>query len=106
MPAIKLISKTRVGTKIKRVYDKKILSPCQRLLASPDLSDEARAELDRRLAMYGPVKLQGEVHKAVDALMLMNRATNLEGVEALAASALQAIWLWLDFYYEAAGHLG
>jgi len=91
MPTIKLISKTRVGTKIKKVYDKKIVSPYQRLMASPDLSDEVKAELTRRFAQYDPVKLQREVHKAVDALVSQNRAINLEGGKALAASALQAI---------------
>jgi len=91
MPNIKLISKTRVGTKIKKLYDKHIVSPCQRLMASPDLSLETKKELDRRFSLYDPVKLQGEVQKAVYALVSMNRATNLKGVEALAASALQAI---------------
>jgi len=91
MPTIKLISKTRVGSKIKKVYDKKILSPYQRLMASDDISADVKTELTRRFDMYDPVKLQGEVHKAVDALVSMNRATNLEGGKALAASALQAI---------------
>ena len=91
MPNIKLISKTRVGTKIKKVYDKNIISPYQRLLASPDLSAEAKMELIRRFALYDPVKLQGEVHKAVDALVSHNRDINLEGGEALAVSALHAV---------------
>jgi hypothetical protein len=91
MPTIKLISKTRVGTKIKKVYDKNIISPYQRLLASPDLSAEAKTELSRRFALYDPVKLQGEVHKAVDALVSHNRAINLEGGKALAISALHAV---------------
>jgi hypothetical protein len=91
MPTIKLISKTRVGTKIKKVYDKNVISPYQRLLASPDLSVEAKEELARRFAMYDPVKLQREVHNAVGALVSLNRAVNLEGVESLAASALQAV---------------
>jgi hypothetical protein len=33
MPTVKLVSKTR----IKKVYDKKVVSPYQRLMASPDL---------------------------------------------------------------------
>jgi hypothetical protein len=91
MPTIKLIGKTRVGTKIKKVYDKKILSPYQRLMVSSDLSEEVKAELDRRYALYDPVKLQAEVHKAVDALVSQNRAINLEGGRTLAVSAPQAI---------------
>ena len=60
-------------------------------MASDDVSADVKTELTRRFDMYDPVKLQGEVHKAVDALVSMNRATNLEGGKALATSALQAI---------------
>jgi len=74
MPTVKLISKNRVGTKIKKVYDKKVISPYQRLMASPDLCLEAKTELSRRFALYDPVKLQKEVHRAVDALVSLNRA--------------------------------
>jgi hypothetical protein len=79
MPTIKLISKERVGTKIKKVYDKNVITPYQRLMASPDLCDEVKAELTERMKQYDPVKLQLEVHKAVDALLSLNRAVNLEG---------------------------
>jgi len=91
IPTQKLLSKTRVGSKIKKVYDKYALSPYQRLLASPDLSDEVKAELTRRYKRYNPVKLQQEVHKTVDILMTLNRKRELEGVKSLAASALQDI---------------
>jgi hypothetical protein len=91
IPTIKLLSKTRVGSKIIKVYDKNVLSPYQRLLASPDLSDEVKAELARRYEQYNPVKLQQEVHDAVETLMAPNRAgKKLEGVESLVNSALQA----------------
>jgi len=83
MPTQKLLSKTRVGSKIQKVYDKKILSPYQRLLASPDLSEECKRDLTRRYELLNPVRLQQQVHEAVDALMSLNRAKNLEGVESL-----------------------
>jgi hypothetical protein len=92
IPTQKLLSKTRVGSNIKKVYDKNALSPYQRLLASPDLSDEVKMKLAKQYKLYNPVRLQQEVHNAVDALMSLTRnARNLEGVESLAASALQAI---------------
>jgi len=90
MPTLKLLSKTRVGSKIKKVYDKNVLSPYQRLLISPDLSDEVKAELIRRYKQYNPVRLQQEVHMAVDALIALNGARELEGVESFVASALHA----------------
>jgi len=91
MPTIKLISKTRVGSRIKKVYDKKALTPYQRLLASPELSEEVKEELIRRHGLCNPVTLQQEVHDAVDALMSMKKTRELEGVESLATTALQEI---------------
>jgi hypothetical protein len=91
IPTQKLLSKTRVGSSIKKVYDKNIIAPYQRLLASPDLADEFKAELTRRFERYNPVALQQEVHDAVAALMSLSRTRNLEEVETLANSALQAI---------------
>jgi hypothetical protein len=91
MPTLKLMSKTRVGSKIKKVYDSKVISPYQRLMASPDLSDEVKAELVKRFALYDPVKLQREVHRAVDALVSLNRAKKLEEGKAIAVSALHAV---------------
>jgi hypothetical protein len=90
IPTQKLLSKTRIGSKIKKVYDKKILSPYQRLLASSDLSDEYKQALTKQYKLLNPVRLQQEVHEAVDALMSLNRTRDLEGVESLATSALQA----------------
>jgi hypothetical protein len=91
MPNIKLISKKRAGAKIKKLYDKNVISPYQRLMASEDLSDEAKKELARRFEQYNPVMLQQEVHNAVDALMSLNRSKNLEDGKTLALSALQAV---------------
>jgi hypothetical protein len=91
MPTLKLISKTRVGTKIKKEYDKKAISPYRWLMASPDLCDEAKAELAGRMKQYDPVKLQREVHNAVGSLVSLNRAVNLEGGKTLAVSTLHAV---------------
>jgi hypothetical protein len=91
IPTQKLLSKYRVGSKIKKVYDKNIQSPYLRLLASQDLSCEAKAELTRRFEQYDPVKLQQEVHDAVAALTKLNKTKELQGVQALAIAALQAV---------------
>jgi len=90
IPTFKLTSKTRVGSKIKKVYDKNIVSPYQRLLSSPDLSGDVKAELTRRFGQYDPVKLQRDVHRAVDALLKLHEKRNLEGGKSLAVSPLQA----------------
>ena len=91
IPTMKLLSKNRVGSKIKKVYDKNVLSPYQRLMASRDISDDVKMELSRRLGLYNPVTLQREVHNAVDVLIALNRTTNLDRAESLAIAALQAV---------------
>ena len=91
IPTQKLLSKTRVGSKIKKVYDKNVVSPFQRLLASADLSDEHKAELSRRFECYDPVILQQEVHDAVAALMSLTRTRELDGLKPHTASAFQDI---------------
>jgi len=91
IPTQKLLSKKRIGSKIIKVYDKKIMSPYQRLLVSEDISDEAKAELTRRFELYDPVMLQQKVHDSIAALMSLNRTRKLERVKSLATSALQAI---------------
>jgi hypothetical protein len=88
LPTAKLIDKTRMGAKVRKVYDKP-RSPYQRLLASPDLADEVKAELRRRYELYNPVLLQREVHRAVDALMARNRQKALMRQQSLAAAALE-----------------
>jgi hypothetical protein len=70
------------------VYDKNVLTPYQRLLASPDLSEDVKKELSRRFAMYDPVCIQQKVHDAVDALLVLNRSLNLKEVESLSVSSL------------------
>ncbi|MDR0640091.1 MAG: transposase, partial [Spirochaetaceae bacterium] len=72
LPAVKLIDKRRAGSKAREVCDTPG-SPCRRLTGSPSLSAEVKAELARRCRRYNPVLLQQEVHRAVDALMELNR---------------------------------
>ncbi|GHV37931.1 hypothetical protein AGMMS49546_07250 [Spirochaetia bacterium] len=54
LPAIKLINKTRVGSKVRMVYEKP-MSPYQRLMLSADLPDTVKAELTRRYQRYNAV---------------------------------------------------
>ena len=73
---------------MRKVYDTP-RSPYQRLMGSPDLSAEVKAELTRRCQRYNPVLLQQEVHRAVDALMELNRQKALMRHQPLADAALE-----------------
>jgi hypothetical protein len=90
LPTVKLIDKQRVGSKVRKVYDKP-LSPYQRLLASVDLPDQIKAELTRRYQKYNPVLLQQEVHQALSALMETCRQKELIRHQSLADAALENI---------------
>jgi hypothetical protein len=68
MPAMKLVDKTRIGAKVRKVYDRP-MSPYQRLMAYPKLPEEVRAGLTSRYRSYNPVVLQREVNAAIKALI-------------------------------------
>jgi hypothetical protein len=63
------MEKVKAGSRVRKVYGKVPKSSCLRLLESPDLPDEAKAELTRRFKRYNPVLLQKQVHRAVNELM-------------------------------------
>jgi hypothetical protein len=64
MPAQKLKSKTRAGSKETRVYDE-LLSPFRRLLECAQLPREYKEPLQAQCALYNAVELQLNVNKAV-----------------------------------------
>jgi hypothetical protein len=85
LPAMKLIEKVKVGSRVRKVYEKIPRSPCQRLLESPDLPGEVKARLTRRFKRYNLVLLQKQVHRADNALMTVYERKSL-GTESPAAS--------------------
>jgi hypothetical protein len=76
MPAMKLESKVKAGSKEIKKYDEP-RSPYQRLLASDALPPAVKTEPARLYGLYNPVHLQHTVNKAILALR-----------EALAAQSL------------------
>jgi hypothetical protein len=68
MPNKKLLSKTSVGSKTEKKYDKP-KTPYQRLLASPHVTEDEKAHLSRLYDLYNPVTLQHTIHKVVSKLL-------------------------------------
>jgi hypothetical protein len=66
---MKLIGKVRVGSKVRKVYEKIPQKPLPELLESPGLSDEVKAEPKQRFTRYNPVLLQQQAHRSVNAFM-------------------------------------
>jgi hypothetical protein len=69
----KLIGKAqKPDGRYRKIYEKELKTPYQRLLESPDISDECKAELRRRKAAQNPVELNRRLNDAVDNLLRIN----------------------------------
>lgn len=73
MPTGKLLSKTREGSKVRKVHEKP-QTPCQRVLASCGVSKEAKAKLLALLEQIDPVALRREIEQKQDELRRRLRA--------------------------------
>ena len=74
-PVIKLISKERVGGKIHRRYDK-ARTPYQRLLESPEISEDRKQELKRMHQSLNPAQLKRAIDRKLDSLYETYRDKN------------------------------
>ncbi|MDI3542541.1 MAG: hypothetical protein PWP57_144 [Candidatus Atribacteria bacterium] len=61
-PVAKLISKERQGAKVKKIYDTP-KTPCQRLLESPDIPEEVKAQLQKTFDELNPAALKREIDR-------------------------------------------
>jgi hypothetical protein len=68
LPVMKLEEKTRVGSKVKRVYDDP-QTPYARVLASPDVSEEHKAQLRETYALLDLVDLRRQLNELQSALL-------------------------------------
>jgi hypothetical protein len=77
-PSFKLLEKEKQADgRYKKVYEKEPKTPYQRLVESPDVSDECKAELERRKAGQNPVELNRLLNEAVDRLLKINREKSI-----------------------------
>lgn len=67
MPSSKLIKKDRHGAKIKRRHDK-AMTPCDRLLESPDVSASTKRKLRATRKYFDPFTLHDELEKNLQAI--------------------------------------
>jgi hypothetical protein len=65
LPVMKLEEKTRVGSKVKRVYDKP-QTPYARVLASPHVSEGHKAELRETYDLLDLVDLRRQINELQD----------------------------------------
>jgi hypothetical protein len=62
-PSMKVVSKERVGAKVKKRYDV-ATTPYQRVLDSPQVTDEVKEALQRAYVTLNPVTLLRQLHSA------------------------------------------
>jgi len=80
-PSMKLIEKTRRGSKVRKKYDK-AKTPYQRVLDSKTLSKEAEEDLKKTYATLNPVKLGRQISRLQDRIDALAKAKR-EAQEAL-----------------------
>ena len=66
LPVLHLASKTRVDGKVKK-YDQ-AQTPYQRVMDSPDVSDDVKAQLKERYLSLNPVAMRRQIDKQLDEL--------------------------------------
>ncbi len=71
-PQMKLVSKTRRGAKLTKRFDR-ARTPYQRVLASPQVSREARAALTRTYLGLNPAELKRRIAASQTSLLKINR---------------------------------
>lgn len=71
-PSVKCIEKKRIGSKIKKVYDV-AKTPCERVLAHPNVSKETKETLTRLFKVLDPFKLRKEIDNLVREIQKQSR---------------------------------
>lgn len=72
-PVMKLLSKERIGGKVRKKYDKPA-SPCDRLLACEKVSETTKKQLREKRSERDPLELAEEVER--DRVNVSNRRTH------------------------------
>ncbi|MDR2741694.1 MAG: hypothetical protein LBB98_06015, partial [Treponema sp.] len=74
MPSFRLVAKEKQADgRYRKVYEKEPRTPYERLMESPDVSEECKAELLRRKAGNNPVELNRRLNEAVEQILKLNR---------------------------------
>ena len=72
-PSVKLVQKTRHGSKVRRIYDDP-QTPYQRMLVSKSVCDEVKTRLRQQYATLNPVALKRELTRMTDHLLRVHGA--------------------------------
>jgi hypothetical protein len=92
-PSFRLLDKVKQADgRYKKVYEKSPKTPCQRLLESPDASEETKAELTRRKSAQDLVAMNSLLNEAIERLLNINREkANVKQASGQEAGQAQAV---------------
>lgn len=74
LPSMRLVSKERDGGHLRRHHSKP-MTPCQRLLACPNLCEERKRALSKEFESLDPFELQDQIERKLKAIFRMARKT-------------------------------
>lgn len=90
-PVMKLVEKTRIGSKVKKKYDSP-KTPCDRLLECPKVSGEIKAELRKKREELDPMELAEEIETKLKAIhLIIDRIEEQRTEEAAWANGPSAV---------------
>jgi hypothetical protein len=89
-PVMKLIEKTRVGSKVKKRYDR-ARTPFRRVLESSLIAEQTKEELNQEYVALNPVVLQREIMRLQDRLSAVTQSKRNEHKENQNVKTLEYI---------------
>lgn len=82
-PVMKLVEKTRKGSKVKKKYDEP-KTPCDRLLACPEVSEEIKSELRSQREQLDPMELSEDIETKLEGIRLIIDRIEMQRAEEAA----------------------
>jgi hypothetical protein len=86
-PTLKLLSKEREGTRLKKVHEKHACTPCQRLLESPEVGAATKDRLRRQLLDHDPMDMKASIESELRAFWGLAQSGGRLAAEASVADA-------------------
>jgi len=82
-PVVKLVFKTRTGSKVSKKYDE-AKTPYRRVLECSDIDDKIKARLEKQYDCLNPAELKRKISKLQEKLLKLNSLKQKVGKDLLA----------------------
>ena len=92
-PSVKLVKKTRTGSKVRRIYDDP-QTPYHRMLSSESVSEAAKYRLKQQYATLNPVALKRELTRLTEDLLQLNVSKTAQTADRTKHGAITERGAW------------